>query len=59
MLIATGSHENLKPENVLGLICEKAGLTYDRFHYRVLRLETYYGDSETGFKSLDEAGRRV
>ena len=58
MLIATGSHDNIKPENVLTAICEKLGVEYNRFDYNILRLETYYGDKESGFKPLSEAGER-
>ena len=56
MLLATGSHDNIKPENVLTAVCKKAGVEYDRFDYNILRLETYYGDKENGFKPLSEAG---
>ena len=58
MLLATGSHENIKPENVLTALCDKFGTEYDKFMYNVLRLETYFGDKKTGFKPLSEAGNR-
>ena len=56
MLIATGSHDNIKPENVLTAICDKLGVEYNRFDYNILRLETYYGDQASGFKPLSDAG---
>ncbi len=58
MLLATGSHENIKPENVLTAICDKAGKEYDRFDYNILRLETYFGSPSEGFKPLSSAGNQ-
>ncbi|HCA21690.1 MAG TPA: Fe-S oxidoreductase [Lachnospiraceae bacterium] len=58
MLLATGSHENIKPENVLTAICDKAGKEYDRFDYNILRLETYFGNPSEGFKPLSAAGNQ-
>lgn len=52
MLIATGSHENLKPDDVLKAVFDRIGVEYDRFSYNILRLETYYGDKISGFRSL-------
>lgn len=56
MLLATGSHDNVKPENVLAAICDRVGTEYDRFDYNILRLETYFGNEKDGFKPLSCAG---
>lgn len=58
MLLAAGSKINLRPELLLTVICERLGIGYDRFHYDILRLETYMGDTAEGFHSLIEAGNR-
>jgi len=58
MLLAAGSKINLRPELLLTVICERLGIGYDRFHYDILRLETYMGETAEEFRSLIEAGKR-
>ena len=41
MLLAAGSKINLRPEQILTEMCVRLGIEYDRFHYDILRLETY------------------
>lgn len=41
MLLAAGSKINLRPEQILAEMCVRLGIVYDRFHYDILRLETY------------------
>lgn len=57
MLLASGSRDNLKPELVLEALCEHTGICYDRYDYRIHRLETYMGDLKN-LKPLSEAGKR-
>ena len=59
MLLAAGSKVNLRPEQVLSEVCRRLDITYDRFHYDILRLETYMDTEEPGrFAALIEAGDR-
>jgi len=57
MLLASGSAYNLKPELVVSALCEKAGVTYNRYDYMVHRLETYMGEKDA-LKPLSAAGKR-
>jgi len=66
MLLAAGSKVNLRPEQILAELCNRKGIVYDRFHYDILRLETYmdgpeFSEGEAGegrFVPLIEAGSR-
>ena len=67
MLLAAGSKVNLRPEQVLTEICRRSGEKFDRFHYDILRLETYMNPPESDegsedkrrFVPLIEAGNRT
>ncbi|MBR6171628.1 MAG: TIGR03936 family radical SAM-associated protein [Eubacterium sp.] len=57
MLLAAGSKVNLRPEQVLGELCVRAGIPYDRFHFDIHRLETFTGGEDgKEFRSLILAG---
>ncbi|MFR5953858.1 MAG: hypothetical protein ACLUGQ_09455 [Coprococcus sp.] len=43
MLLASGSKDNLKPELVVEAMCNEAGVPFNRYDYRIHRLETYMG----------------
>ena len=67
MLLAAGSKVNLRPEQILSEICRRLGQEYNRFHYDILRLETYMDDGQesgkdgimkTKYAPLIEAGSR-
>jgi radical SAM-linked protein len=61
MLLAAGSKVNLRPEQILTEIEARLFVPYDRFHFDILRLETYMdGAGEEGprFVPLIEAGNR-
>lgn len=51
MLIATGSSMNVKPEMILTLLTEKAGLVYNRGDFAFHRIELYHQPKDT-FESL-------
>lgn len=55
VLLASGSRVNLKPELVIEALCNTAGVEYDRYDYRIHRLETYMGESDS-LVSLAGAG---
>lgn len=59
MLLATGSEYNLKPELVIQAVCREIGYNYQRFDYRIHRLETYMKKEEGDFASLLESGTRI
>ena len=60
MLLAAGSKVNLRPEQVLTEMCRRSDITYDRFHYDILRLETYMDTAgPERFAALIEAGDRT
>ncbi len=46
MLLASGSKDNLKPELVTEALCQYARQPYNRYDYRIHRLETYMGEKE-------------
>lgn len=56
MMLASGSNDNLKPELVIEALCMQAEIPYNRYDYRVHRLETYMGE-KTKLQSLGEAGK--
>ena len=56
MLLVSGSKGNLKPDLVIASLCEFCGLEYDRYNYRIHRIETYMGEEK--LLSLSCAGRR-
>lgn len=57
MLLASGSKGNLKPELVICALCQYSGVEYNRYDYRIHRLETYMGDREE-LKTLSDSGKR-
>lgn len=57
MLLASGSKDNLKPELVVEAMCASAGISYNRYDYRIHRLETYMGEKDN-LQSLLESGTR-
>lgn len=57
MLLASGSKDNLKPELVVEAMCASAGISYNRYDYRIHRLETYMGEKDN-LQSLLESGIR-
>lgn len=59
MLLATGSEYNLKPELVIQAVCREIGYVYQRFDYKIHRLETYMKKDEGGLASLLESGTRI
>lgn len=56
MMLASGSMDNLKPELVVEALCKQAGIEYNRYGYRVHRIETYMGDKKA-LKSLGTVGK--
>ncbi len=59
MLLAAGSKVNLRPEQVLSELCRRLDCEYNRFHYDILRTETYMdGPDGEGFLPLIAAGQR-
>ncbi len=56
MFLATGSEYNLKPELIMQAICKEIGYEYNRFDYRIHRLETYMRNDKEQFVSLLETG---
>ena len=56
MLLATGSEYNLKPELIVQAICKEIGYEYNRFDYRIHRLETYMHNEKEQLVSLLETG---
>ena len=56
MLLATGSEYNLKPELIVHAICKEIGYEYNRFDYRIHRLETYMRNEKEQLVSLLETG---
>ena len=67
LLLSAGSKVNLRPEQILSEICKRLGLVYDRFHFDILRLETYMdaeqnaeedGTVKKTFAPLIDAGNR-
>lgn len=56
MLLATGSEYNLKPELIIQAICKAIGYEYNRFDYRIHRLETYMRNEDGQLVSLLETG---
>lgn len=56
MMLASGSIDNLKPELVIEALCKQACIEYNRYDYRVHRIETYMGD-KTDLKSLGTVGK--
>ena len=56
MLLATGSEYNLKPELIVQAICKEIGYEYNRFDYRIHRLETYMRNEQEQLVSLLETG---
>lgn len=58
MMLAAGSVNNLKPDLVIEALLSKAGMAYDRFNYKIMRLETYMED-EKGLVPLSSAGQRI
>lgn len=59
MFLATGSEYNLKPESVLEALCNEAGVEYNKFDYRIHRIETYYKNEDNNLVSLLETGERI
>lgn len=55
MLLASGSKMNLKPELVVEALCSYAGVEFNRYDYRIHRIETYMGERDE-LKPLSEAG---
>lgn len=51
MLLAAGSVNNCKPEQVMEGLCSKLSISYDRYDYEMHRLETYMKD-ESGEKLI-------
>ncbi|QUI23433.1 DUF2344 domain-containing protein [Vallitalea pronyensis] len=52
LLLATGSHMNIKPEVVLQSLCEVNDIPYDKYDYTVHREEIYYKNDQ-GFMPLN------
>ena len=59
MLLATGSAYNLKPELVVEALCRETGYEYQKFDYRIHRIETYMRSAEGELVSLLESGTRI
>ncbi|MCM1498848.1 MAG: TIGR03936 family radical SAM-associated protein [Clostridium sp.] len=59
MLLATGSEYNLKPELVIEAVCREIDYPYNRFDYRIHRLETYMKDENGAYCSLLASGQRI
>lgn len=59
MLLATGSEYNLKPELVIGALCREIDSAYEKFDYRIHRMETYMKNHEGKLVSLLESGTRI
>lgn len=59
MLLATGSEYNLKPELVVEALCRETGYAYQKFDYRIHRIETYMRNAEGELVSLLESGTRI
>lgn len=57
MLLASGSRDNLKPELVMEAMCAYAGVPYNRYDYRIHRIETYMGEKEA-LQPLSASGTR-
>lgn len=57
MLLASGSKDNLKPELVVEAMCNEAGVPFNRYDYRIHRLETYMGEKEE-LQPLSASGTR-
>ena len=56
VLLATGSEYNLKPELIVQAICKEIGYEYNRFDYRIHRLETYMRNEKEQLVTLLETG---
>ena len=57
MRVAAGSVQNLKPELVVEAMCNEAGVPFNRYDYRIHRLETYMGEKEE-LQPLSASGTR-
>lgn len=57
MLLSSGSKMNLKPELVVEALAIKAGIEYNRYDYRIHRIETYMGEKDE-LEPLSKAGRK-
>lgn len=57
MLLASGSKDNLKPELVVEAMCNEAGVSFNRYDYRIHRLETYMCEKEE-LQPLSASGTR-
>ena len=57
MLLASGSKDNLKPELVVEAICNEADVPFNRYDYRIHRLETYMGEKKN-LQPLSASGTR-
>lgn len=59
MLLATGSEYNLKPELVIEALCREIDYPYEKFDYRIHRIETYMKNDDGKLVSLLESGTRI
>lgn len=59
MLLATGSEYNLKPELVIKALCREIDYPYEKFDYRIHRIETYMKNDDGKLVSLLESGTRI
>lgn len=58
-LLATGSEYNLKPELVIEALCIEIDYPYEKFDYRIHRIETYMKNDEGKLVSLLESGKKI
>ena len=59
MLLATGSVENLKPALVIEGLYNYVGIEYNKFDYRIHRIEAYMRDEQGELVSLLAAGKKI
>ncbi len=59
MLLATGSVENLKPSLVIEGLYNYVGIEYNKFDYRIHRIEAYMRDEQGELVSLLAAGKKI
>ena len=59
MLLATGSVENLKPALVIEGLYNYVGIEYNKFDYRIHRIEAYMRDEQGELVFLLAAGKKI
>ena len=55
MLISSGSTDNIKPELVLGALCDIAGISFDKNRFEIKRIDQYTR-IDGRILSLDDVG---